>query len=41
MALLGPDMSRARIRHAIAVLGGVSKNAMKQLEKDYQSLSEV
>ncbi len=39
MELLGPDMSRARIRHAIEVLGGVSKKAMKQLEKDYQALS--
>ncbi|MBK6510817.1 MAG: glutamate--tRNA ligase [Haliea sp.] len=40
MALLGPDMSRARIRHAIDVLGGVSKKGLKQLEKDYQGLSE-
>jgi glutamyl-tRNA synthetase len=39
MELLGPDMSRARIRHAIEVLGGVSKKALKQLEKDYQTLS--
>jgi glutamyl-tRNA synthetase len=41
MEMLGPDMSRARIRHAVEVLGGVSKKAMKQLEKDYQSLSEA
>ncbi|MCB1687746.1 MAG: glutamate--tRNA ligase [Halioglobus sp.] len=40
MELLGPDMSRARIRHAIEVLGGVSKKAMKKLEKDFQTLSE-
>jgi glutamyl-tRNA synthetase len=40
MELLGPDMSRARIRHAIEVLGGVSKKAMKRLEKEYQALSE-
>jgi glutamyl-tRNA synthetase len=40
MELLGPDMSRARIRHAIEVLGGVSKKTMKQLEKDYQTLTE-
>jgi glutamyl-tRNA synthetase len=39
MELLGPDMSRMRIRHAIEVLGGVSKKAMKQLEKDYQALA--
>ena len=40
MALLGPDMSRARIRHAITVLGGVSKKAMKKLEKSYRVLNE-
>ena len=39
MALLGPDMSRARIRHAIEVLGGVSKKAMKRLEKEYRGLN--
>ena len=38
MELLGPDMSRARVRHAIEVLGGVSKKAMKRLEKEYQAL---
>lgn len=38
MELLGPDMSRARLRHAIEVLGGVSKKAMKRLEKEYQAL---
>jgi glutamyl-tRNA synthetase len=40
MELLGPDMSRARIRHAIEVLGGVSKKAMKKLEKEYRTLGE-
>ena len=38
MEMLGPDMSRARLRHAIAVLGGVSKKSMKRLEKEYQTL---
>lgn len=38
MELLGPDMSRARLRHAIEVLGGVSKKAMKRLEKEYQAV---
>jgi glutamyl-tRNA synthetase len=38
MEMLGPDMSRARLRHAISVLGGVSKKAMKRLEKEYQQL---
>ncbi len=40
MELLGPDMSRMRIRQAIEVLGGVSKKTMKQLEKEFQALSE-
>ncbi|CAA0116930.1 Glutamate--tRNA ligase [BD1-7 clade bacterium] len=38
MTMLGPDMSRARLRHAIDVLGGVSKKKMKKLEKAYQVL---
>lgn len=38
MELLGPDMSRARLRHAIEVLGGISKKALKRLEKTYQTL---
>lgn len=37
MSLLGSDISRARIRHAIAVLGGVSKKQMKKLEKEFRS----
>ncbi|MEP1469355.1 MAG: glutamate--tRNA ligase [Halieaceae bacterium] len=39
MEMLGPDMSRARLRHAIEVLGGVSKKALKRLEKEYQQLA--
>ena len=39
MEMLGPDMSRARLRHAIAVLGGVSKKAQKRLDKEYQQLA--
>ena len=31
---------RARLRHAIEVLGGVSKKAMKRFEKDYAQLQE-
>jgi len=38
MLLLGPDMTRARIRHAIEVLGGVSKKAMKRIEKAYREI---
>lgn len=41
MDLLGADMSRARIRHAIEVLGGVSKKAAKRFEKEFQGLSNA
>ena len=41
MAILGSDMSRARLRFAIDVLGGVSKKMVKQLEKEYIGLSVV
>ncbi len=39
MAILGPDMTRARLRRAIDALGGVSKKAAKRLEKEYASLA--
>lgn len=39
MAHLGPDMSRARLRHAVTLLGGFSKKETKRVEKEYQSLS--
>lgn len=35
MDILGPDMSRARVRHAIDVLGGVGKKKQKALEKAF------
>jgi glutamyl-tRNA synthetase len=38
MAIIGPDMSRARVRHALEVLGGVSKKQLKKLEKAYIQL---
>jgi glutamyl-tRNA synthetase len=38
MAILGPDMTRARLRAAIDVCGGVSKKAAKRLEKAYADL---
>ena len=38
MQLLGPDMSRARIRHAIELLGGVGKKKLKKMEKAYAQL---
>ena len=36
MSILGPDMTRARIRAAIEFLGSVSKKSLKQLEKEFQ-----
>ncbi|KXS38357.1 MAG: glutamyl-tRNA synthetase [Halomonadaceae bacterium T82-2] len=38
MAILGSDMTRARLRHAITVLGGVSKKQAKRFEKEYRDL---
>ncbi len=38
LAILGLDVSRARIRHGIDVLGGISKKAAKRLESEYKSL---
>ena len=39
MALLGPDMTRSRLRHALGVLGGFSKKETKKVEKEYAALS--
>jgi len=39
MAILGPDIVRARIRHALKAAGGVSKKQLKKWEKDYQQLN--
>jgi len=39
MALLGPDLIKARLRHALNALGGVSKKQQKRLEKAYSSLA--
>lgn len=38
MSILGPDLSRARLRHAIEVLGGLGKKRLKALEKAYADL---
>ncbi len=38
MALIGADLSRVRLRHAVEVLGGVSKKQAKKLEKEFGSL---
>lgn len=41
MTLLGPDMSRARLRQAINVLGEPGKKQLKKLEKAYQALGQT
>ncbi|MGD8377157.1 MAG: glutamate--tRNA ligase [Acidobacteriota bacterium] len=38
MAILGPDMSRMRLRRALEALGGVSTKQRKQLERRYAEL---
>lgn len=37
MSILGPDLSRYRLRQALEVLGGVSKKELKEWEKAYAS----
>ena len=39
MALLGPDMTRARLRYALELLGGVGKKKLKKMQKAYQQLT--
>ncbi len=38
MAILGPDITRSRVRNALDVAGGLSKNALKRVEKRYAEL---
>ncbi|KEQ17437.1 glutamate--tRNA ligase [Endozoicomonas numazuensis] len=38
MAILGADMTRARLRHAVNVLGGLSKKETKRFEKEFKML---
>ncbi len=39
MDMLGPDVSRARVRNAVTLLGGLSKKAMKKLDKEYRGVA--
>ena len=39
MQLLGPDLSRARLRFAINILGGISKKKLKKLEKQAREIN--
>jgi glutamyl-tRNA synthetase len=41
MAVLGPDLTRMRIRDAIEVLGGVSKKLAKKWEKEFRDLVDT
>lgn len=41
MVVLGPDMTRARLRRALDVLGGVSKKEQKEWEKDLRAVAAV
>ena len=38
IAVIGLDLSRARLRAAIEVLGGISKKQAKNLEKEFAQL---
>ena len=38
MVVLGPDLVKARLRHALDLLGGVSKKQAKRLEKEYRTI---
>ena len=38
MSILGPDMTRARLRHALNILGSASKKEAKRWEKEFKSL---
>lgn len=38
MMILGPDITRARVRYALNTMGGVSKKKAKILEKEYRSI---
>lgn len=41
MAIVGSDLTRARLRHAVEVLGGVSKKRGKALEKEFRSANFI
>ena len=40
MEIIGSDLSRARLRQAIEILGGVSKKQAKKLEKNWQRIEQ-
>ena len=40
ISIIGLDVTRARLRHAITILGGVSKKQAKALEKEFQDFQQ-
>ncbi len=38
MELMGPDLTRVRLREAIEALGGIGKKPLKRLEKEFEQL---
>ena len=38
MTILGPDLTRGRIRHAVELLGGFSKKQLKKLESEFNQI---
>ena len=40
MAFLGPDLTRTRLRSALAALGGISNKATRRLDKDFAALKD-
>lgn len=40
MAIIGSDLTRARLRHALDLLGGPSKKEAKEWEKEYRALEQ-
>ena len=40
MVLLGPDLSRVRLREAVDILGGAGKKVLKRYEKEYAQLGQ-
>ena len=41
MAILGPDMTRGRLRFAINALGGLGKKKLKSLEKEFKQIGAL
>jgi len=41
MVVLGPDLTRARLRHGINILGGLSKKQLKKAEKEYKAITSA